>query len=144
MSGTAITFATPCEERLLGEIESYIGCSLEFREAPLKDDVENGKKLFKEMGNSGIKLKQDKKVGFDREITKIYIGAGKKKKVSAGNIVGVIANLEGISADDIGIIDVQDNFSYVDILNGKGSLVIEALQNGTIKGKRVRVERAEK
>ena len=36
---------------------------------------------------------------------------------------------------DIGIIDIQDSFSHVDIMGGKGKLVLEALKNGTIKGK---------
>jgi hypothetical protein len=34
--------------------------------------------------------------------------------------------------------------SYVDILNGKGSLVLEALENATIKGKKLKVSRAKK
>ena len=46
--------------------------------------------------------------------------------------------------EDIGIIDVQDIASYVDILNGKGNKVLNALKDMTIKGKKLRVERAKK
>ena len=35
-------------------------------------------------------------------------------------------------------------YSYVDILNGKGNKVIEALKNSTIKGKKLKVEKARK
>ena len=55
-----------------------------------------------------------------------------------------ISRIEGITAEDIGIIDVQDTVSYVDILNGKGNKVIEALKNSTIKGKKLKVEKARK
>jgi len=61
-----------------------------------------------------------------------------------GDIVGAITAIEGVTGEDIGIIDVQDNVSYVDILNGKGDTVLKALQKTTIKGKEVRVERAKK
>ena len=73
---------------------------------------------------------------------KIYISAGKKKKVRPGDIVGAITSIEGIEAKDIGIIDVQDNVSFVDILDGKGKQVLEALKHTTIKGKEIRVQKA--
>ena len=77
-------------------------------------------------------------------ITKIYFNGGKKKKLRPGDFVGAISRIEGITAEDIGIIDVQDTVSYVDILNGKGNKVIEALKNSTIKGKKLKVEKARK
>ena len=78
------------------------------------------------------------------EVTKIYINAGKKKKIRAGDIVGAISRIDGVNSEDIGIIDVQDIASYVDILNGKGNKVLNALKDMTIKGKKLRVEEAKK
>ena len=40
--------------------------------------------------------------------------------------------------EDIGIIQIQNHQSYVDILNGKGNLVIQSLK--TIKNKKIKVE----
>lgn len=68
----------------------------------------------------------------------------KKKKIRPGDIVGAICKIEGIRSEDIGIIDVQDSVSYVDILNGKGKRVIEELKNITIKGKIIKAEKAKK
>ena len=45
---------------------------------------------------------------------------------------------------DIGIIDIQDNHSYVDIMNKKGLKVIDGLKKKTIKGKIIKVQKAEK
>lgn len=75
---------------------------------------------------------------------KIYINAGKKKKIRAGDVVGAITSIPGITAENIGIIDIQDNFSYIDILDGKGKIVLEGLGKATIKGKVVKVQRAAK
>ena len=52
----------------------------------------------------------------------------------------VIDVIDEIEFDDIGIIQIQEHQSYVDILNGKGKIVLEVLQNKKIKNKSVRVE----
>ena len=44
------------------------------------------------------------------------------------------------NGDDIGIIQVQDMCSYVDILNGKGKSVAQRLNNTLIKGRTMKVE----
>ena len=40
------------------------------------------------------------------------------------------------------MIQIQDNQSYVDILNGKGKQVLKTLQQSTIKGKKLKVQKA--
>ena len=102
--------------------------------------------LAKDEGLNILKSKPNKKKEkgkvVNSKITKIYLNGGKKKKLRAGDIVGAICNIEGVTSDDIGIIDVQDNVSYVDILNNKGKIVIDNLKNTTIKGKKLKVEKA--
>ena len=66
----------------------------------------------------------------------------KTKKIRPGDIVGAICEIEGVCGDDIGVIQVQDYQSYVDILHGKGLQVLRALRQKTIKGKKLKVERA--
>ncbi len=90
------------------------------------------------------KAKNEKAKFINKNITKLYFNGGKKKKLRAGDFVGAISKIEGITAEDIGIIDVQDTVSYVDILNGKGNKVIAGLKDSTIKGKKLRVEKAKR
>lgn len=142
--GVAITFACEYENKYLSEIEDYIGFKIEKRSEPLEDEVENARAAFEIKIKAKPKLKKDKSAQLNKEITKIYINAGKKKKIRAGDIVGAITNIEGVNADDVGIIDIQDNYSYIDILGGKGNIVMDALKSRTIKGKALRVEKAEK
>ena len=59
------------------------------------------------------------------EVTKIYINAGKKKKIRVIDIVGAFSNLPGINNEDIGVVEVQDLCSYVDILNYKGEELVK-------------------
>ncbi len=68
----------------------------------------------------------------------------RRKKLRPGDIAGAIASIPGINADDIGIINIQDNFSYVDILSDKGTIVLDGLKGKTIKGKSIRAEIAQK
>lgn len=90
-----------------------------------------------------IEIKKEKHEEIKKECFKIYIGAGKSKKMRAGDIVGAICEINGITGEDIGVIQIQDHQSYVDILHNKGEIVLKALQKKTIKGKKVRVEKAQ-
>ncbi|MNP51317.1 ATP-dependent RNA helicase DbpA [compost metagenome] len=72
---------------------------------------------------------------------KLNFNGGKKKRLRAVDFVGTIAKLEGVTADDIGIITILDNVTDVEILNGKGPLVLEMMQNTTVKGKQLKVRK---
>ncbi|WP_138207916.1 DEAD/DEAH box helicase [Haloimpatiens lingqiaonensis] len=142
--GTAITFVSPYNKRLLEEIEQYLGYMIPKKEIPSHEEVKKGEQIFKDSLKNKPKAKAIKKTKINEEITKIYINAGKKKKIRPGDIVGSMLKIEGIDVEDIGIIDIQDGFSYVDILGGKGKNVLKAAENMKIKGKSVRIQKAVK
>lgn len=143
-SGKAISFVSRNEQRYLDDIQEYIGYRIPVSDLPDREEVEKAKKEFMNYKNDRPKAKVDRNIKVSSEITKIYINAGKKKKIRAGDIVGAITAIQGITGDNIGIIDIQDNFSYIDILDGKGDAVLDALKNTTIKGKAIRAEMAAK
>ena len=142
--GKAISICTKKGDRYLNEIENYIGFEIPVKEVPLKDEVQKNLESGCSVLKSKPKKKKEKSEKINSDITKIYLNGGKKKKIRAGDIVGAITKINGLIGTDIGIIDVQDNGSYVEILNGKGKIVLEALKNMTIKGKKLRAERAKK
>jgi ATP-dependent RNA helicase DeaD len=142
--GKAITFTTHHEKRFLQNIENYIGMDIPKRPIPSKEESEPYREAFYEKNDAKPIIKKTKASNFSVDIMKLYISAGKKKKIRNVDIVGTICNIEGVNASDIGIIDIQDSFSHVDIMNGKGKLVLEALNKGSIKGKTIRVEKANK
>ncbi|MGX5540490.1 ATP-dependent RNA helicase DbpA [Bacillus wiedmannii] len=141
-NGKAITFITPYENRFLEEIEEYIGFEIPKELAPSKEEVIKGKAVFEEKIYAKPIIKKDKNADINKGIMKLYFNGGKKKKIRAVDFVGTIAKIQGVSAEDIGIITIQDNVSYVEILNGKGPLVLKVMKNTTIKGKQLKVHEA--
>ena len=140
--GKAITFATPYEGKFLKAIERYIGFEIPAMDAPTQDEVASGKAAFDEKLSGRRVVRNNKTARINKDITKLHFSGGKKKKLRAVDFVGTISNIPGVSAEDIGIITIQDNLSYVDILNGKGSLVLQAMEHTTVKGKKLKVSKA--
>ncbi|MFJ8246894.1 DEAD/DEAH box helicase [Peribacillus asahii] len=140
--GKAITFATPYEGKFLKAIEKYIGFEIPTMEAPTHEEVARGKASFEEKVSGRRVVRNNKTARINKDILKLHFNGGKNKKIRAVDFVGTIAKIPGVTADDIGIITIQDNLSYVDILNGKGSLVLQAMENTTIKGKKLKVSKA--
>jgi ATP-dependent RNA helicase DeaD len=140
--GKAITLATPYEGKFIKAIERYIGFEIPVAEAPSKQAVARNQAAFDEKISGRRVVKNNKTARINQDIMKLHFSGGKKKKLRAVDFVGTIAKIPGVTADDIGIITIHDTMSYVDILNGKGSLVIQAMENATIKGKKLRVSKA--
>jgi len=135
--GKAITFVSVHEALKWNEIIRYIGYQVPMGSIE-EFDLENATKL---PDTSQVKGKTQKKIPDTKvsDITMVRIGAGKQKKLRAVDIVGTINSIEGIVSTDIGIIDIRDSCSYVEIFNHKGDLVIEELNKKTIKGKNYKV-----
>lgn len=139
-SGKAISFATPNEEKFVLNIEKYIGFEIPRATSPSKEAVSQGKAAFDAKIRKQTAVKKDR--GSRQDVMKLYFNGGKKKKIRAVDFVGTLAKIEGISAEDIGIITIEDHASYVDILNGKGRLVLHMMRDTTIKGKLLKVQEA--
>lgn len=83
-----------------------------------------------------------KKEKVREDVIRLYFNGGKKKKLRAGDFVGAICQIDGVSVDDIGNIEIRDNGSYIDILHNKGNHVKQELSQRLIKGKKLRIEKA--
>ncbi len=138
--GVAISFASNLEMGILADVEDAL--DVEVKELSLKDldGIDVSHHPFKDELYEDVYKKEDKISMINKDIMKIFIGGGKKQKVRAGDIVGSICDIEGLSGDDVGVITILDNASYVEILNNKGSIVLKKLKS--IKGKKYRVEKS--
>jgi ATP-dependent RNA helicase DeaD len=74
-------------------------------------------------------------------LSRIYIGAGRKHKIRPTDLVGAIVNEAKISPNDIGTIEITDNFSLVELVDERIDEVVAALRRSTIKGKKLTVRR---
>ncbi|MEG0689161.1 MAG: DEAD/DEAH box helicase [Hungatella sp.] len=131
--GTAVSLVCDGDKRMLEMVEEYIGHKFEV--LPLPERKEPDEKAFWQRQKERAILKVRKGAGFQKTITRLSISGGKKSKMRAVDIVGTICSIPDMTAEDIGIIDVRDSLTYVEILSGKGKLVLDALQEKTIKGK---------
>lgn len=61
----------------------------------------------------------------------------------AVDIVGTLCNIRGMTASDIGIINIKDVSTYVEVLNNKGELVFQSLQTTPIKGRLRKVSKVD-
>ncbi|WP_195262485.1 DEAD/DEAH box helicase [Clostridium sp. 1001275B_160808_H3] len=140
--GFAISLVSKGEKRFLTEIEEYIGYNIEEASLPAYEEIVEGRNRFFESQKSDYSNKTSIKKNIHNEVTKIHITAGKKKKIRNIDILGAFSNLDEVTGEDIGIIDVQDGHSFVDILNGKGNLILKKYKEIKIKGKVAKLSKA--
>lgn len=70
----------------------------------------------------------------------IYIGKGKKDKISKGDILGFLCKKGGLKSSEIGKIDVNDRYAYAAISRGKVRQVLNQVKGEKIKGIKTIVE----
>lgn len=141
--GKAITIFTDKDDKYINEIEAYLGYEIKNLEELKIDDIAKGKIKFEKKSKEVLKNRKNKMIekNIHSEVTKIYINAGKKKKIRVIDIVGAFSNLPGINNEDIGVVEVQDLCSYVDILNYKGEELVKKYKEISIKKKIVKLRK---
>ena len=141
--GKAITIFTDKDDKYINEIEAYLGYEIKVLEELKIDDIAKGKIKFEKKSKEVLKNRKNKMIekNIHSEVTKIYINAGKKKKIRVIDIVGAFSNLPGINNEDIGVVEVQDLCSYVDILNYKGEELVKKYKEISIKKKMAKLRK---
>ncbi|GAA0123125.1 DEAD/DEAH box helicase [Clostridium faecium] len=133
-TGTSYTFATPYEDKFLKAIEEFISMKIPIKTPPSKEEIKSS--IHKEFK---INIKSPSN---NNDVVKIFINGGKKKKIRRGDIVGALTNNCNIPSDSIGIIDIYDTYSNVDILNGYGKTLLKTKNEIDIKGKSIKIKKA--
>ena len=70
----------------------------------------------------------------------LYIGKGKKDKISKGDILGFLCKKGGLQSAEIGKIDVKDRYAYAAIARPKLRSVLNLVKGEKIKGVKTIVE----
>ncbi|TCD03931.1 DEAD/DEAH box helicase [Pedobacter psychroterrae] len=76
----------------------------------------------------------------DSEWQTLYIAAGKKDKINKIDIVGLLIKKGGLQKEEVGMIEVKDQTSYVAVKRTLVDKVLSALANERIKNKKVKIE----
>ncbi len=140
-SGTAVSLVCEADKRMQAMVEEYTGQTIPVFTLPEPD--KDQEKLFWQHQREKPEVRESRTKVLNQGITRLAIGGGRKSKIRAGDIVGAICGVEGIEVMDIGIIDIRDSLTHVEILNNKGNQVFDALQTRPVKGKvrKVRMSR---
>ncbi len=70
----------------------------------------------------------------------LYLGKGKKDKISKIDIVGFLCKIGNLSQNEIGKIDIHDRYAYVAVKKNKISGVLKLTKGAKIKGIRTILE----
>ena len=131
--GRAVSLVSAQEKKMLQKVEEYTGTALPVLQELIVTQEEE--KAFWALQRRKSAPKAGKGEALNRDIMRLSIGGGRKSKMRTADIVGTICAVDGITAEDIGVIDIRESLTYVEILNRKGPLVLERLQTKPIKGK---------
>ena len=82
-----------------------------------------------------------KRVPLPRMAT-IYIGKGKKDKISKGDILGYLCKTCGVEGSEIGRIDVYERYAYVAVERKTADRIVKISKGAKIKGVRTIIEKA--
>jgi len=130
------TFLTVVKEKSFSKASAKLGIS--------QPAVTQQMKFIEDYLDTKIDL-QELKIDIDYDFRQtieyqtLYISGGKKLKLSAGDILGVLLNNTSLTKTDIGKINILPRSSYVAIKNDKIKEAKTILSNNKIKGKFFRI-----
>lgn len=74
------------------------------------------------------------------KMSTVYIGKGKKDKLSKGDIVGFLCKIGGLEPQEIGRVDVADRYAYAAVSREKLAQVLRQTKGEKIKGLKTVIE----
>lgn len=100
------------------------------------------------LGDSMEQNQEVEEIHYDTEredggrMIRLFINVGKKDKIKPANILGAIAGESGMPGKLVGAIDMMDNYTFVEVPAKHADKVLNAMNNVTIKGRTVNMEKA--
>lgn len=76
---------------------------------------------------------------FKEEKSTLYFSAGKKEKISKGDILGFLVNQGKTDSSEIGRIDIKDHYSLVAVPSEKAKVILDRIENQKIKNQKVKI-----
>lgn len=72
----------------------------------------------------------------------LFFNVGKEQNVKTADILGAVAGESGISGKMIGSIDMHDRYTFVEVPEECADEILECMKQVRIRGKNVKVEKA--
>jgi hypothetical protein len=78
----------------------------------------------------------------EEESSRLFISIGRNRKVFPREILGLIDAKTQVSKDDVGLIRILDNYSFVQVRNSAADTIIQALNGQNFRGRTLTVSYA--
>ncbi|UXX79034.1 DEAD/DEAH box helicase [Reichenbachiella carrageenanivorans] len=75
----------------------------------------------------------------DSEWTTLFISGGRKDKISKGDIAGLFMKQGNLNKEELGMIELKQDCSFVAVPQSKANSLIQQLNNSRLKKKKVRI-----
>lgn len=125
-SGVAYTLYTGKQIDRIRQLEEYTMTKMEYIDVPKsKVAQENFSNLEFPLSKRGLYV--------------VTLSLGKKDQIKAKDIVGALGALAGIKSENIGIIEVKEDISTIEISKDYLADVVNAFESGKIKNKDVKI-----
>jgi ATP-dependent RNA helicase DeaD len=76
----------------------------------------------------------------DSNMVRLFVNVGKMDRVSAGDLVGAFTGEANVDSNKIGMIEIFDKYSFVEVSNGSVNDIMDGMSNSRIKGRKVNIE----
>ena len=98
----------------------------------------------KETKQTDVNEAEFEDTGAEAGMVRLFINVGKKQRVRPGDIVGAISGETGMPGKLIGMIDMYDKYTFVEVPREYAKEVLQVMKDNTIKGKTINIEPANK
>jgi ATP-independent RNA helicase DbpA len=122
-SGVAVSLAKPLETLKIFEFEKFTGRKMQRPSLGFKNQLG----LTQSEGMAAMQT--------------LSISGGRKHKIRAGDILGALTKDAGLTAAEVGKIEIFDRHSYVAIASSQIQKAFDHLRDGRIKGQKFQVKR---
>jgi ATP-dependent RNA helicase DeaD len=74
------------------------------------------------------------------DFTRLYLNLGLEHGLAAGDVVGAILGETGLPAKNVGVIDLRERHSFVDVASESVHVILARLNRAQIKGRKVKMK----
>ncbi len=112
-----------------------------YSEAPAKHVARDDGRPHRPAGGMHTAAGSKRKSPGAKTMVRVFVGAGRAVGLRPADLVGAIANETGVSAREIGAIEIEDRFSLVEVSDHIAEDAIRALRATSLRGQRVTVRK---
>ena len=76
------------------------------------------------------------------EMTRLWMSVGAEHNVAASDVVGCILGETGLPTQTVGVVDIRERHTFVDVASGSAHAIISKLKRTVLRGQRLKVKLA--